>query len=136
MMTTIGQKRNTKTELGELLTNEFGDRKLSSEDGQTKKARRLKDKQNKREVHRVRGRSSPRETMKKARQYITGSCRFKIIKKILASKSNLFLTLFLGLDSLNNLPNSYSIPSNILILLSRNSPARISRFMSKRFQRA
>jgi hypothetical protein len=127
MMTTIGQKANTKTELGELLTNEFGDRKLSSEDGQTKKARRLKDKQNKREVHRVRGRSSPRETMKKARQYITGSCRFKIIKKILASKSNLFLTLFLGLDS---------IPSNILILLSRNSPARISRFMSKRFQRA
>jgi hypothetical protein len=66
MMTTIRQKRNTKTELEELPTNGFCDRKLSSADGQTNKARRLKDKQQRREVHRVRGRSSPRETMKKS----------------------------------------------------------------------
>jgi hypothetical protein len=37
MMTTIGQKRNTKTELGNLLSNEFGDRSCHQKTGKLRK---------------------------------------------------------------------------------------------------
>jgi hypothetical protein len=80
------------------------------------------------------GNERGREVMGETRKYIA-ELKTKPTKEILITKNRTHLYPPPPF-SIPIVPQLYSIPSNLLILLSRNSPATISKFMIKRFQRA